>query len=186
MNKLECHNDFNPKDAKYNELYIYYFKRLFKYGNKFTKDASLLQDSVQDVFADLWQNRHKRSDIHYPESYIFSAFRYTLFRKIKQANKFEHASSIEAEPAFSPEHLIIAKQANEAVSEKLKQALITLTARQIEAIYLRFYAGLSYDEVADVLNISVKATYKIMARSLAALKECMLISMGTILWLLGK
>ncbi len=185
MNKLKFHNTFYPIDDKYNELYIDYFKRLYRYGNKFTQDVTLLQDSIQDVFADLWQNRHIRSGIEHPESYIFTAFRYTLFRKIKKENKFVLGSSVEPEPTFSPEHLIITKQANDALSEKLKHALTALTARQSEAIYLRFYAGLSYEQVAEVLNISVKATYKIMARSLTALKDSMLLSIGIILGLLG-
>ncbi|MEJ7830747.1 MAG: sigma factor-like helix-turn-helix DNA-binding protein, partial [Segetibacter sp.] len=54
-------------------------------------------------------------------------------------------------------------------------ALKALTPHQREAIFLRFYQTLSYEEVAETLNISVKATYKIIARSLSALKESMLI-----------
>ena len=59
-------------------------------------------------------------------------------------------------------------------SAELEAALKLLTSRQLEAIFLRFYEGFTYEEVAEMLDITVKATYKIVARALAQLKENML------------
>jgi RNA polymerase sigma factor (sigma-70 family) len=72
------------------------------------------------------------------------------------------------------------------LTAKLKIAFEALTAHQREAIFLRFYQNLSYEEVAEVLNISIKATYKIMARSLSALKEKMFISVVLVLPILNS
>jgi RNA polymerase sigma factor (sigma-70 family) len=67
-----------------------------------------------------------------------------------------------------------------SLRQRLELALRGLTGRQREAIYLRFYEGLSYQEVADLLGISVKATYKMMARALLHLKE----NMSVTAWML--
>lgn len=56
-------------------------------------------------------------------------------------------------------------------SEKLSKAFSELTPRQFEAIFLRFYMNQSYEQVAESMGITVKATYKLMARSLTELKN---------------
>jgi RNA polymerase sigma factor (sigma-70 family) len=64
---------------------------------------------------------------------------------------------------------------------KVQEGLKALTSRQKEAIFLRFYEGLSFEEVATVLHISVKATYKIMARSLESLRNNITLSLANII-----
>ncbi len=81
------------------------------------------------------------------------------------------SQSAEEDYEFSSEHVIVSNELNEELQIKLRKAIKTLTGRQLEAIFLMYYEDLSYKEVASILNISVKATYKIMARSLLALKE---------------
>ena len=80
--------------------------------------------------------------------------------------------------------MTLASDIDTDVQQRLQAALDKLTARQREAIFLRFYEGLSYEEVAAVLKITVKATYKIMARSLTALKETLTLSLAALLFLL--
>lgn len=166
-------------------MYTLYYKKLFNYGRKFTQDEFLVEDAIQEILLQLWTGREKLSSILSPETYLFSSFRYILFRKIQQSRRSEGLQEgAEPEPGFSAEHFIIKKETDIALQQQLLQAMQQLTARQREAIFLRFYEGLSYEEVASVLNISVKATYKIMARALLQLKDKISISMVALLWLL--
>jgi RNA polymerase sigma factor (sigma-70 family) len=182
MDKETLLNIIEGNKEAYSLFYIEYFKKLYSYGKKFTDDKDMLQDAIQEVFLDLWIKKDKLKQIDTVESYFFSSFRYTLLRKIKQANKILKETEFGTEPEFSREHFIINREVTEATQHKLQRALDNLTPHQREAVFLRFYEGLSYDEVATVLNISVKATYKIMARSLAALKESMLVAISVILF----
>jgi RNA polymerase sigma factor (sigma-70 family) len=153
--------------------YTAYFKKLFNYGRKFTIDTELIEDAIQELFLDIWQRREKLLSIESPNSYIIASFRYILFKKIKQSGKQN------AEPLFDSHAMLIVQDStlneheHQELYRQLRNALDTLTPRQREAIYLRFYEKLSYEEVASVLNISVKATYKIMARALESLKDKM-------------
>jgi RNA polymerase sigma factor (sigma-70 family) len=64
--------------------------------------------------------------------------------------------------------------ANENQHEQLlvlKSAMDRLTPRQKEAIFFRFYENMEYDEIAAILQISVKATYKLMARAIDVLRN---------------
>lgn len=155
----------------YSGLYKEYYKRFYNYGRKFTTHTFLIEDSIQEVFLDLWKRRDKLSHVDSPNFYLYSSFRYVLIRKIRQHEKIVFNQSAEEEDAFSGEHVMVSNELSEELQVKLQKAIKTLTGRQLEAIFLMYYEDLSYKEVAAILNISVKATYKIMARSLLALKE---------------
>lgn len=162
--------DSSHISKNYELTYKTYFKKFYNYGKKFTNNTSLIEDSIQEVFLDVWQKRKTDQEAEFCKGYYFAAFRYTLFRKLKKTSKFQELDNNE-EPEFSAEERIISKEISEAKSKKILKALDSLTSRQREAIFLRFYEGLSYEEVAEIMNISIKGTYKIIARSLASLKE---------------
>lgn len=177
MTKEDWENISN-NHAAYEKLYVDYFKKFYIYGKKFTTDTSLIEDSIQEVFLDIWTKKQKLMLVNSINSYFFSTFRYILLRKIKEEKRIVSSEEFEREPEFSIDYVLINQEVTNELQVKLKTALKALTPHQREAIFLRFYQNLSYEEVADILNISVKATYKIMARSLAALKESMLISVA--------
>ena len=77
----------------------------------------------------------------------------------------------ETEVQFSIDSILIQKETAIALKLQLEKGLHQLTERQREAIFLRFYEGLSYLEISRIMDISVKATYKIMARALSGLKD---------------
>jgi RNA polymerase sigma factor (sigma-70 family) len=177
-------NDIAKGDMQaYETLYVAYFKKLYVYGRKFTTDVATIEDSIQEVFLDVWKKRERAASRQLPDSYFFASFRYILLKKAKQRARFYYTDHLPDMP-FAPEQFTLSGEKDAALQQKLQEALRTLTPRQREAIFLRFYAGLSYEEVAAVLRISVKAAYKIMARSLAALKDALSLSLVALLFLL--
>ncbi len=178
------HIEQGDKEA-YSQAYIFYHKKLYNYGRKFTENEALLEDAVQEALMDLWKNKERLSSISFPHTYLFSSFRHILFKKIKQESGIKAYSAIsDTEPEFGADHLMIRNETDAALKQRLQQALNTLTPRQREAIFLRFYEELSYEEIAGVLDISTKATYKIVARALLQLKRSLSIPMISLLLLL--
>jgi RNA polymerase sigma factor (sigma-70 family) len=108
-----------------------------------------------------------------------------LFNKLRRDQRIRRLENTDAgEPDFGIDQLLIRQDIEAGVRQRLEQAIKTLTGRQREAIFLRFYEGLSYEEVAEVMGISVKATYKIMSRALLQLKQTLSLPVLTILLLL--
>jgi RNA polymerase sigma factor (sigma-70 family) len=172
----------------YARLYVFYYKRLYNYGRKFTDDLIALEDALQEALLAIWTGRQRLPQVDKPHSYLLTTFRYILFKKLRRDHKVVRLSSVEAaetgEPEFGIDQLLIRRDIESALRHRLQQALQTLTSRQREAIFLRFYEGLSYEEVAAIMGISVKATYKLMSRSLLQLKETLSLPVLTILLLL--
>lgn len=171
MDKSHLHHIFHTDPAAYAQWYKTYFEKLYNYGRKFTADTGLIEDCIQEVFLDIWKKKEKLSEIDSLNSYLFASFRYILLKKLKAVRHIAVAEPFAEEPDFYIEQKIIAGETDKAMQQKIQAAINTLTPRQREAIFLRFYEGLSYEEVAAVLDITTKATYKIMARSLLHLKE---------------
>lgn len=159
----------------YAHIYRLYYPRLFNYGCKFTADAALVEDSIQEIFVRFWANREKLAAVRELKSYLFVSFRHYLLKQLSQQkgqqldiadNAFDFALELSVEQKkMQTEHM-----QEQAVI--LHQALQQLTQRQKEAIFFRFFENMSYEEIADILDISVKATYKLVARAILVLRQC--------------
>ncbi|HOZ84083.1 MAG TPA: sigma-70 family RNA polymerase sigma factor [Niabella sp.] len=155
----------------YSELYLYFYPNLFNYGKKFTTDTALVEDAVQETLLTIWDKRTSLNEIRSPETYYYNAFKYLLFDRIKRKDRLTPVDGEIENFEFTIDEQIIQKEQGTHHTKQLKTALSTLTPRQREAIFLRFYAQLSYEEVAEIMEITPKATYKIMSRALLQLKE---------------
>ena len=168
----------------YGQLYVFYYRRLYNYGRKMTTDIAVLEDALQETLVSVWTGRERLQRVEKPHSYLLQTFRFILFRKLRRDRKLRRLENTEpGELDFGREELLIRLDLQEDLRQRLEQALQTLTGRQREAIFLRFYEGLSYEEVAVIMGISVKATYKIMSRALLQLKTSLSLPVLTILLL---
>ncbi|KAA2245311.1 sigma-70 family RNA polymerase sigma factor [Chitinophaga agrisoli] len=161
--------------AAYAHIYKLYYPRLYNYGCKFTVDAALIEDSIQEIFVRFWTNREKLLAVRELKSYLFVSFRHHLLKLLAQYRRNREDHILADGYAFDLE--ISAEQQRVAIEEQLEQvtvlnnALHHLTQRQKEAVFFRFYEDMSYEEIASILNISVKATYKLVARAIVMLRD---------------
>jgi RNA polymerase sigma factor (sigma-70 family) len=159
----------------YAHIYKLYYPRLFNYGCKFTADAALVEDSIQEIFVRFWANREKLAAVRELKSYLFVSFRHYLLKLLSQYKKLQEDVTVIDGYAFaleiSPEQQRVAAEEQQEQLSVLSNALHRLTPRQKEAVFFRFYENMSYEEIAGILNISVKATYKLVARAIVMLRN---------------
>ena len=72
---------------------------------------------------------------------------------------------------FSIEHDMIVEEIESEKLAMLRNALKSLTNRQKEAIYLRYPKDLAYEEIADIMNISVEACRNLIYSAIKSLKS---------------
>ena len=155
-------------------LYTQYNELLYGYGKKFTGDTHLVQDAIQETFISLWKYRSAIKAEGTFNYYLLKSFRNQLLRLIKER---AHTTYTDENISFSFEvgfdNHIIAGEEHALLSRQVKDALDQLTARQREIIYFRFFEALSFEEIAGIMDMQVRATYKLTSRALAALKVIM-------------
>lgn len=156
-------------------LYEVYAENLYNYGFKFVANAEFIEDTIQDIFIRIWHNKERLKVPPSVRNYLFTAFRHLLFRKLSQQKKVSTDEMAEDKYSFSWElpfeSLYIEKESGDINQKRLQQAIKKLTSRQKEVLFLRFYENAPYEEIAQTMKISVKASYKVMARAIQGLKD---------------
>jgi RNA polymerase sigma factor (sigma-70 family) len=154
-------------------LYQRYFKMLFQYGTKMADDSDLVKDCIHDLFIDLWKNKENLTDPKSVKAYLLSALQHKLIRQLTRVRSRQNeitqmklSGVVECREDQIIEDQIITEQ-NYIVSK----AVLGLTKRQQEAIYLKFYSNLSYKEVASIMSISVDSIYNLISKSIDSLQH---------------
>ncbi|WP_167459444.1 RNA polymerase sigma factor [Pedobacter jejuensis] len=171
---IQWKNFKNGNAAAFEYLYKTHSAGLYNYGSKFTKDKDLIKECIQDLFVGLWTRRHSVGNPGHIKNYLYKSFRHAIFKKIFQLSKnetYEETENYQFHAVLNIEETIIDNERQLQVNEQLQNAMAKLTARQREAIFLKFHEQLSYEEISQIMGISVKAGYKIMARSLDYLRN---------------
>lgn len=166
----------------YKKLYNDYFKMLNNYGYKFTRDVNIIEDAVHDLFIKLWTNRATLGTPVSVKNYLYKSLRHLIFRKMQAQSRFVDLAD-EPDYNFSFEisfdHQIIANEEERELHHKLKSVINDLPARQQEIIFLRFYEGLGYEAIADIMEINTNSAYKLLYKAFnnlqAALKTTKLV-----------
>jgi RNA polymerase sigma factor (sigma-70 family) len=153
-------------EVAYTRLIKKYSKVLFNYGFRICQEKDFLKDCVQDVFLELWNRRDKISPTPAVKWYLFKAVRLRIFREQSKWNKGEALDeNYEFLVEFNIESKIISDLENLELSNKIKQVLNTLPARQREIMYLRFYENLDFDSIAQIMEISKQSVHNLLQKA---------------------
>lgn len=178
VERPEENHALNSKDQKTNDFRQYFsgiyqsnFQSLFNYGMNVSQDKDLVKDCIQELFAELWKDRKTILKVESVTPYLFKCLRRKIKRELGKIKNSPYETSFQCE--LSHEFKLISQQIDMERKYLLNRAYEKLTERQREAIFLRFYNKFTYEEVAVILKISVKATYKLVARALSIMKKSM-------------
>lgn len=140
-----------------------YYRALFHYGTKLTTNHALIEDCIQDLFLTIWEKRQTAQVLQSVKAYLFVALRNNILRQVKQDHQCEDidGSDFGTDWLTDPESLYVQAEHEQTIHTCLKEALQRLPKRQREAIYLKYYENLSYEEIATAmgLNRQVVANY---------------------------
>ena len=156
----------------FSALYRHHYASLYFYALKSTGCATQAQESVQDLFVTLWNRRPGLGDVQQVKPYLFKALRSILSRR--PMLPFDALSGTEETSGalqFSPEDFLIAQEEDAYRQETLAQVLNGLPPRQREAVYLRYYEDLSYQQIAEVLHINYQSVVNLIYQAFKELKK---------------
>lgn len=157
------------------KIYKEYYEELFNYGFRICRREELTRDCIQDLFIKIWLKRSKFSKIENPKPYVFRILRNTILDGLKKRPEHSELSDLELiDPMLSKQDFIISHELSDDMKVKLNQALETLTKRQKEIIFLKFYNGLTYEEISIVTSIKYQSVRNLSSSALIKLKKNMI------------
>lgn len=155
-------------------IYFDFYDQLFTYGLKHTSDRQAVEDSIQNVFLNLIKFRKNIGEVKNLTGYLLISFRRQLFAgegKKKQTIVTDVVPEEKFDFFKGQDHEILEKENLETVLNAIKVCMDKLSSRQREIIYLKFQTGIPYEEIAQMLDISVDSCYKSIYRSVKFIRE---------------
>lgn len=166
---IDLWSQIKKGDAKaYQNLYDRYIDSLFTFGINYTDDETLVQDSIHDVFLELYRYRNTLAEQVTIKSYLFKSLHNDVLKKLKIQSKVIYLDTYQEDLSNvdSFEDEIILTETRLEKYEKLSLALSILTQKQRYALHLRFSEGLSYEEISSTLDITQESCRTLIYRSL--------------------
>ncbi len=156
-------------------FYDTHIQSMYNYGRKITDHEAVIKDCIQDLFVDIWKNRQTLPHPRSPKFYLLKALRYKIIYQLKKEKRQLQTAYLSHEKisAQVPSHEfnLIAKQLSEEKRRHLLKGLKKLSNRQREAIVLKFYEELSYEEIAAIMGINSQSVYNLIHQSIHMLKK---------------
>ena len=176
QDEAELWNSFRSgKREALDSIFERYARALYSYGRNITADQDLISDSLQDLFLELWITRSRLStEVNSIKYYLIKALRRKILRKLSAARAQAGQpipENYSDEIEFNIESNLIQAQLSKELASQLKTSVASLSKGQQEAIYLRFYENMSYDEVASVMHTNVKAVYNLIGKAIHSLRK---------------
>lgn len=168
---------FNKGDEMaFNYLYRVYAPILYQYGFQFSRDSSVIQDSIQNIFIYLRSKRGELSEVANIKGYLYRSIQREIIKNLKASTKREQINSDALENSFqieiSPEMSFIQCETNSLRRTKLQNGINQLTCKQRKALLLFYQEELSYNEIAQIMDFKeVKTARKLIYRAITSLKE---------------
>lgn len=169
-------NAFQRGDVNaFEEIYRTHSAPLFAYGKRLSADHDLVQDTVQDIFVEIWTRRATLRDLHTIKYYLFRIMRNKLARLHQKAAVLVHDDdvSFDFQRLFSPaiDDLITQEETSVEQVARLQQSIRQLPGRQREAIMLAFYDNFSNEEIAGIMGINHQSVINHLNRGLTTLRD---------------
>ncbi|SEJ03618.1 RNA polymerase sigma factor, sigma-70 family [Dyadobacter sp. SG02] len=156
-----------------------YYSDLFHWGLRLHGEREFVKDCIQDMFVNLWKTQQSVVDnaaapVSNVRSYLLVALKTRILRELSKKH-VTHQSMLSDEYSFSVEFssdLRLIDEEHEVYQvRKLEGVLNSLSERQKELIYLRFYQSLSFEQIAEVMNLSRQSVYNLLQKSLGSLRK---------------
>ncbi|MBT1688589.1 RNA polymerase sigma factor [Dawidia soli] len=158
--------------AAFAALYRFYVGALLNYGSKISGDRTLVEDSIQDLFFELWNTRERITEPNSIKFYLFKALRYKIQRNTK-SNDFTNTLDLDLfENLASPSHesKLIRFEVQSQQMENLRALISQLPKRQQEAINLRYYHDFSNEEIAKIMGVNYQSAANFIFQAIRKLK----------------
>jgi RNA polymerase sigma-70 factor, ECF subfamily len=155
----------------FNTIFLKYHAVLCRISFRVVNDVDVAKDAVQEVFIKLWRNRKELTINSSLEAYLKRAVLNTSLNYIESRKKFISLSDVAAAPHYAAENTVEQQQSSDELSLHIDKAVNNLPIRTKAVFTLIRFEEMSYKEVANSLDISLKAVEKEMMKALKLLRE---------------
>ena len=160
--EVQLWKSFKGGDLKaYEQLFNLFYQDLYGYGLKLCSRTELVRDSIQSLFVTLWDRKEYLGEVRSVKAYLLASLRRKILKTLNLERKTESIDYLQDVPIpgvqMSIEESIILKELKDHQKQMLQDALENLPTRQKEILFLKYYNGMSYEEIEEILSINYQS-----------------------------
>ncbi len=161
------------KEQAYKQLFQQYWPHIYGVVLSLVKSREQAEDISQEIFTKLYHNRQQLKGVQDLQNYLFIIARNTsidfLRKKVLTTANLETLIGYFQDPQPLPDGLLEYKE----LDQKLKDAIAQLPAQVREVFIKSRVEGLSHEEIAKELGISVFSSKTYVVRALQRIRKFM-------------
>ncbi|MDR2449340.1 MAG: sigma-70 family RNA polymerase sigma factor [Prevotellaceae bacterium] len=167
--------EFDDRDFLEN-LYKKHVKALYAYGLVCYPHLDIVEDAIHDVLIDFYQHKEKLRKVRNMQFYLMAALRNTIHHLRLGKDRFPTKYEKEREDFFERDvqETYIEREEQEEKTYKMRlvsELLLRLTPHQREILHLRFSEGLSFNEIAELMQINRQSVQNQCQRAIDKLRK---------------
>ncbi len=169
----------------FKELYGLYHQLLYGVAHKYLKNAAMAEDAVHEVFVKLWLHREQLDPSQGVRNFLFKCLKFHVLNLIRDHQRAlaKQQGFMQLSPASheEPEQAILFNDYKRA----MEHAIEKLSPRKKDIFKLRTVEGLSNEQIAARLGISINTVKLQFSQASQLLKHCLKVFSNTLLLLLA-
>lgn len=153
------------------ELFNYYYPRLYQFSRSFLKLEEGIDDILQDVFIKIWKHRANIRSSETFNPFIFAITRNLLLNELRSRLSKQKIKDEIFQLSMPDEYHSFDKLEYGELKETIDQIVNDLPEKQKEVFLLSRYDGLTHKEISEKLNISTKTVEYHISQSISTIKS---------------
>ena len=165
-------------------IYNRYVDDLHTYALYLGFEKGIILDAIHDVFCKFAASEKLLQDVSNIKFYLFKSLKNRLYDIYKARKEYAELSAIDLQETpfniqVTIEERLIGQEEQQQIKNQLAEMLESLTERQREIVYLRYVQEYDYEQISELLNISVHGCRKLLSKAMQNLRE----KYGTLIFL---
>ncbi len=159
------------------KIYNIHLDDMYSYALHLGFEEEYIMDAIHDVFFNLCKKENEIEKIENLGFYLLRSLKNRLLNiyrskdKITELNPDIDIDDLPFDVKVSIEEEFITQEEHLQIRAQIEQMLEVLTPRQREIIYLRYQHEYSYEQISDLMNITIPASRKLVHKAMTTLRQ---------------
>ncbi|MEX2404727.1 MAG: RNA polymerase sigma-70 factor [Balneolales bacterium] len=161
-------------EQAFEKLFKQYYFPLTRFAWRFIESKAIAEELVQDLFTEIWENRETWDFTGELRPYLYRKIKHKClnhFKHQKVKHKYDGQWMEQWETSFINFEDQERDQQLKLLREAINSAVDDLPSKSKMTYKLHRHDGLTYPEIAEVLNISIKTVESHMTSAMKQLRE---------------
>lgn len=154
-------------------FYENYADWLLQYGLSVAYNRELVQDSVQELFVQIWNRRHNLSVPQSVKYYLMVSLRRIILADVRK-ERLTTDSFPDNTLSLEQQYATDASEVEASNVQKLQLAVRSLPPRQQEIIFLRFFEKMSYEDISELTGLEYQILRNTIHRAIKTLRQALI------------